>query len=230
MEEEKHMMIRMIKELNEQVRVLIEMERETKTELMNLKKQVEMGAGREWTTAFINSSDPFIYHNPLMTPCENSNDYNEKLIITNHFGTALIVDDDPFFQRLLSQHLASLNVQATSVASGKEALELLENKRFDLILMDLRMPGMDGLSTMKAIRRGEGEEQRRTPILTVTSAREEEERCRTAGMDAFLPKPITLEQLSGALESLSLGPRAGDQSSQQRGVCYLVTENGLLTQ
>lgn len=102
-----------------------------------------------------------------------------------------------------------------------------DGERFDLILMDLRMPGMDGVSTARAIRRVE--RMRSTPILTVTGALGEagmEERCRTAGMDAVLAKPVTLEQLSQALESLSL---AGTSPilTESRTRSFLVTENGL---
>lgn len=252
--EERELMVRMIRELNDQVRVLIKMESETRKELKELKQQISQRAiereeQEEWTTAFISSSsDPFIYHNPLiMTPASIAAlDENDQAVMTTEkqrpIRTALIVDDDPFFQKLMAQHLSNLNISANSVASGREALEVLQTRQFDLILMDLCMPGMDGISTTREIRRNGSHP--RTPIVTVTSAREGEERCRTAGMDAFLPKPISLEQLSQALDDLSLfnneqsanteiGRTTNNQnhanSMKKESVCYLVTENGLLT-
>ena len=199
---------------------------------------MSQGKEEQWTTAFVSSSsDPFIYHNPLiMTPTSigalnnNEDETSEALEegLQSPIRTALIVDDDPFFQRLMTQHLSSLNISASSVASGREALEVLQERTFDLILMDLCMPGMDGISTTREIR---SSRHSTTPIVTVTSAREGEERCRVAGMmDAFLPKPVSLEQLSQALEELSLLPdNQIIHPNRKESVCYLITENGLLT-
>lgn len=213
-------MIKMIRELNEQVKTLILLQKNTQMELIEVRKQLE----GERTTALISTSDPFIYHNPLMTPDESAEAALEEISFqSSHFiQTALVVDDDPLFRRLLIQQLANLSIEATGVGSGREALEEVKLQQYDLIVMDLRMPGMDGLSTARAIRR---EEQRRTPILTVTSAAEEEERCRVAGMDAFLAKPVSLNQLSQALEKLQQSPAAESPSTGK--MCFLITENGL---
>ena len=78
---------------------------------------------------------------------------------------------------------------------GSEALALARCERFDLILMDMRMPHMDGLEATRMIRRLP--EHARTPILAMTgnTFREDKEECLESGMDDFIPKPVRLEEL-----------------------------------
>ena len=81
-------------------------------------------------------------------------------------------------------------------SSGEEALELLDHRTYDLIFMDLRMPGLDGLETTRELRRREGE-MRHSIVVAVTANAfsEDRERCLAAGMDDFLAKPVRLEDL-----------------------------------
>lgn len=89
---------------------------------------------------------------------------------------------------------AGLQVTATETAS--EALDLLAQKSFDVVLMDLHLPGMDGLEATRRLRRME-QGRRRTPVIALTASVLPDDRaaCREAGMDDFVGKPFRKKQL-----------------------------------
>jgi CheY-like chemotaxis protein len=89
---------------------------------------------------------------------------------------------------------------ATVVPDGEEAVQAASEGGFDLILMDMQMPRLDGLGATRAIRALPGPESR-VPIvaLTANSFGHDREACLAAGMDGFMAKPITLERLDAAL-------------------------------
>ncbi|WP_130472694.1 response regulator [Candidatus Magnetaquicoccus inordinatus] len=123
----------------------------------------------------------------------------------------LLVEDNPFTQKLMCR-LLSLRAHRISVANqGEEALALLQNaatqkdQRFDIILMDIRMPGMDGFATTEAIREWEKRQQQPSvPIIAVTVLNEESDRQRAmqVGMDGFHPKPVQANLLFAEMEQL----------------------------
>ena len=104
----------------------------------------------------------------------------------------LLVEDNPFNRMLALELLEKIvdNPGITLAENGAEALEKTAESTFDLILMDIRMPVMDGIDATKAIRKTGV----RAPImaLTANALTEEEQRCREAGMDDYLSKPIDL--------------------------------------
>jgi CheY-like chemotaxis protein len=85
----------------------------------------------------------------------------------------------------------------TVAASGEEALALLERQTFDVVLMDVQMPEMDGLEATRRIRRRERENGRRVPIVAMTAyaLKGDRERCLEAGMDDYVAKPIRTPEL-----------------------------------
>ena len=104
----------------------------------------------------------------------------------------LVVDDNAINLRLAVRLVQKLGARATAVASGEEALALLERERFALVLMDCQMPGMDGYQTTTAWRAREARGGNRIPIvaLTANAMEEERSRCLDAGMDDYLSKPV----------------------------------------
>jgi two-component system, sensor histidine kinase and response regulator len=87
-------------------------------------------------------------------------------------------------------------------ANGLEVLRALERKKYDLVLMDVQMPELDGLETTARIRMAETAGSRHQPVvaLTANAMSGDEERCRAAGMDGYLTKPIQPEKLDEVLE------------------------------
>src|SRR5690606_41870197 len=94
-----------------------------------------------------------------------------------------------------------MGLQVKSANNGIEALDLLEQHRFDLVLMDCQMPEMDGYQATERIRRDEREGTATIPIvaLTANAMLEDRERCLAAGMNDYLSKPVTLQLLRDEL-------------------------------
>jgi hypothetical protein len=110
---------------------------------------------------------------------------------------ALIVEDNPVNQRLASWLMAKRGHSAAIAANGREALDMLDRSRFDLVLMDVQMPVMDGLTATAAIRNREKLTGKHVPIIAMTACASEEDKqnCLSTGMDAYVSKPISAEEL-----------------------------------
>ncbi|WP_027716622.1 CHASE domain-containing protein [Desulfuromonas sp. TF] len=114
----------------------------------------------------------------------------------------LIAEDDPLVREMVRMTLARGGWESETAETGREALKRYEQGSFDLILMDLQMPEMDGIEATRAIRRKEAEDgARRTFIIGLTAhARPEiKEECLNAGMDEVLIKPVQMKDLSAAI-------------------------------
>jgi signal transduction histidine kinase/ligand-binding sensor domain-containing protein/DNA-binding response OmpR family regulator len=113
----------------------------------------------------------------------------------------LLVEDSPVNQEVASVMLETLGCKVDVAISGREALDLTLDRRYDIILMDCQMPEMNGFDATRALRERESEEDR-TPIvaLTALAMREDRERCLASGMDDCLAKPFNQEQLRDMLQ------------------------------
>jgi two-component system sensor histidine kinase/response regulator len=107
----------------------------------------------------------------------------------------LVAEDNEVNQAVAARLLANRGHHAVIVSTGREALDAWERDGFDLILMDVQMPQMDGLAATAAIRLKEQGTARRTPIvaLTANASPADEARCLGAGMDALIAKPVRVE-------------------------------------
>ena len=109
----------------------------------------------------------------------------------------LVAEDHPVNQRITVRFLEKLGVACELVSYGAEALDALKKQSFDLVLMDVQMPVMDGLEATLAIRKLEGLRGTHIPIVALTANVLEEHRreAQQAGFDDYLPKPVKLEDL-----------------------------------
>jgi CheY-like chemotaxis protein len=125
----------------------------------------------------------------------------------------LLAEDIEINQQLVIRILEKRGHHVTVAQNGKEVLDALERQSFDLILMDVRMPEMDGFEATAAIRKKESLAGGRIPIIAMTAhaMRGDRERCLEAGMDGYLSKPIEIQQLIGVVEgrSRASGPAQG---------------------
>lgn len=114
----------------------------------------------------------------------------------------LLVDDDETTRSLLAKCLGDRGYQTAGAPDGSTALSLIAQKPFDLVLLDVQMPRLDGYATARAVREKERQsDMGRMPIIALTAGAVEGERarCLQAGMDDFLTKPIDPVTLSAAL-------------------------------
>jgi len=112
----------------------------------------------------------------------------------------LLAEDHITNQKLALYTLEKLGYRADVASNGLEALEALERRDYDVILMDMQMPEMDGLEATRLIRGlPAGFRQPRIIAMTANVAKEDRQACRDAGMDDYLPKPIRIEELIVAL-------------------------------
>ena len=122
-----------------------------------------------------------------------------------HALRVLIAEDNVVNQHLASRILEKRGHSVTTVANGQEALEALAQGSFDLILMDVQMPEMDGFEAARLIRERERETGQHIPIVAMTAhaMTGDRERCLEAGMDAYISKPLNAHELLQVVESLA---------------------------
>jgi PAS domain S-box-containing protein len=116
----------------------------------------------------------------------------------------LLAEDNPVNQRLTTRLLEKAGHEVTVVGDGRQAVAALEGSAFDLVLMDVQMPEMDGFEALAELRRREAASGAHTPVaaLTAYAMEEDRERCLAAGFDAYLAKPIRREELHRTIVGL----------------------------
>lgn len=116
----------------------------------------------------------------------------------------LLVEDSAVNQKLGVRVIEQTGHRATVAGSGLDALAHLEREEFDLVLMDLTMPGMGGIETTALIREQEGDSKKRVPIVAVTASSKEgsRDRCLQWGMDGYIVKPLQPSKLEEVITML----------------------------
>ena len=124
----------------------------------------------------------------------------------------LLTEDNLVNQKLAVKLLEKSGHNVHVAGNGKEALEAFRKGTFDLILMDVEMPEMNGLEATSLIRKAEKKTGSHIPIVAMTAhaMKGDKERCLDAGMDAYVAKPINSKELFETIESFFEGPSAGE--------------------
>ena len=129
----------------------------------------------------------------------------------------LLAEDQEVNRRVVTALLAHLGFAADLARDGEEAVALATARPYDLVLMDLQMPRVDGLTAARRIRSAAGARSRRARIVAITASalEEERQRCREAGIDEVLVKPIGLQDLEALLQRLASCPGPGPGEVEQ---------------
>jgi PAS domain S-box-containing protein len=112
----------------------------------------------------------------------------------------LLAEDNVVNQKVALRILERMGYRADVVANGVEVLEAVERQRYDVVLLDVQMPELDGLEAARRIRRRWPETRPRLIAMTANAMEGDREVCMAAGMDDYLPKPVQVQALQAALE------------------------------
>jgi osomolarity two-component system sensor histidine kinase NIK1 len=116
----------------------------------------------------------------------------------------LLVEDNLMNQKVVMFNLKKLNCDITPVSNGKEALEIFKNNSYDLILMDIMLPEMNGYEITTEIRKFEKLKEVKNPVtiiaLTANTYENDKEKCISVGMNEYLSKPFSAQQLIKTIE------------------------------
>ncbi len=122
----------------------------------------------------------------------------------------LLAEDSPVNQRVATAMLEKWGHRITIASNGRQAIAMFIKKAFDLVLMDVQMPEMDGLDATRSIRRHEETTGGHVPIVALTAhaMKGDRQRCLSAGMDAYVTKPIRSKELLGVITQVTTEPTA----------------------
>jgi signal transduction histidine kinase/ligand-binding sensor domain-containing protein/ActR/RegA family two-component response regulator len=168
--------------------------------LMGGEIAVHSEAGRGSTFSFtirLGSGDGRTLPSPSRSPSRPRDAVPGRLAI-------LVAEDNVINQRLVARLLQKWGHAVTIVSSGDQAVESTAREAFDLVLMDVQMPGMDGFEATRAIRTRERAGEPRLPIVAITAhaMKGDRERCLEAGMDGYLSKPIEPAEMQRTIQAL----------------------------
>lgn len=177
------------------------------------KNLVEIMGGSIWVKSKINKGSTFTFtlEFPIFTPqakkeCAVSNDDAPKQIKNNlkKKPNILLAEDNEINQELILAQIEAKGWKVTAVQNGKDALKHWEENNYDLILMDVQMPEMDGFEATRIIRSREKAKGGHIPIIAMTAhaIKGAEEECLKAGMDYYISKPIKVDYLYQIIEEL----------------------------
>jgi CheY-like chemotaxis protein len=168
-----------------------------------LAKPIDEAELHDWLSTFIpRSPPPEVPHDPEPAGTASPELQRQRRI--------LLVEDNEINQMVAVGILTGLGYHMTVANDGIEAVDRAAAETYDAILMDCRMPRMDGFSATVALRRAEGE-GRRTPIIAMTASAlaADREACLAAGMDDYLSKPVRAAELKDVLTRWTTGGATG---------------------
>jgi PAS domain S-box-containing protein len=150
--------------------------------------------------------------------------------LTHRRLKVLLAEDNAVNQLLASRILESLGHHATVVSNGSEALSAVQTSSFDLIVMDVQMPEMDGFEATAAIREQEKSTGKQIPIIAMTAhaMKGDRERCLAAGMDDYVSKPIRVGDVKEVIERVMAAKKSSEPGRTETDEECIIDEAAIL--
>ena len=175
------------------------------------KRLTELMGGQMWAESILGQGSTFYFHIPVEASVDETganvssgHPKSENVRFSEEYQSRiLVVEDEPNNQMLITRYLKKFGYASSIAANGIEAIESLKSGSYDLVLMDVQMPKMDGYTATMKIRSGEaGAENRDVYIAAITAyaMAGDRERCLKAGMNDYLSKPIRAEEIKSLLQ------------------------------
>ncbi len=169
------------------------------------KELVEIMGGSIWAESIKGKGSDFYFTIVFKegTRLKNSIKMPETILKADEILNILLVEDNMTNQLVMTRMIEEIGHNVITASNGVEALDLLQEKKLDIILMDIQMPEMDGIETTRLIREKEEGTGGHIPIIAVTAyaLRGDRERFLEAGMDNYISKPISIQDLAQVIGS-----------------------------
>jgi len=175
------------------------------------KKLAELMGGRIWANSESGKGSTFSFTIPVEVVQGQQLELGETdrgAVFEKTLGQKslriLVAEDNPSNQRVLVEMLKRLGYRPDVVADGREVIQALERQDYDLVLMDIKMPEMDGITATKVIRRLRPENGPKIVAITAYALEGDREKCLEAGIDDYISKPVQVKELSAILKKYSV--------------------------
>jgi len=173
---------------------------------------VQLMGGRLWVESEEGKGSTFHVVLPFGVPPEEAKPEAAPAADDGAFELKILVaEDSPTNQLIARKNLEKAGHRVTIANNGREAVEAVARERWDLVLMDVAMPEMDGLEATMTIREVEQETGHHVPIIATTAfaTKEYRDRCAEAGMDGYVSKPVSVDELYETIEPFLVAKAAG---------------------